>query len=62
MFTNKGKQAQGHERVDLSEDSEVMYWTQALGVSEEDLRTAVEFAGSSPEAVRDYLSRQHLHA
>jgi hypothetical protein len=61
MFTNKSTQARDHERVDLSDDREVRYWSQALGASEEDLRTAVEFAGSSPEAVRDYLSRQRLH-
>jgi hypothetical protein len=42
-------------RISLSEDYEVRDWTQALGVSEEELRAAVGAVGPSADKVRDYL-------
>lgn len=43
------------DSIDLGQPRQVDHWTQTLGVSEEQLRTAVEHAGSSVEAVRKYL-------
>ena len=43
------------DRINLSEDYEVRYWTGALGVSEEKLREAVEAVGSGADAVRRHL-------
>ncbi len=52
------KQANGSPdrgRISLSEDYEIRDWTQSLGVSEAELREAVDAVGNSVEAVRGYL-------
>jgi len=46
------------QRINLSEDYEVQYWTQALGVSEDELREAVNAVGSTSEAVRSHLAQR----
>ena len=47
----------GHDRtqINVTEDAEVRYWTDALGVTEEALRFAVAAAGTSAQDVRDHL-------
>ncbi|GEM_PF-1500665 len=47
--------AADRDAVDLEEPRTVRYWTETLGVSEEQLHTAVEHAGVSAEEVRKYL-------
>jgi hypothetical protein len=44
-------------RINLNEDYEVAYWTEALGVSEEKLQEAVKEAGTSANAVREHLAK-----
>jgi hypothetical protein len=44
-----------HDRISLAEEDEVRYWTDTLGVSEEDLRHSVGEVGHSLEAVRANL-------
>lgn len=44
-----------HEEVTVTEDDEVRYWMDELGVTEEALRRAVADAGTRPCDVRDYL-------
>jgi hypothetical protein len=51
--TNRG--AQDRSRINVHEDYEVRYWTQALGVSAERLRELVEKHGTSAKAVREAL-------
>lgn len=47
------------KRINVNEDHEVRYWTKQLGVSEQQLKQAVQAAGTSAEAVRQHLqSRQ----
>lgn len=46
-----------HSRVNLSEESEVEYWTDRFGVSEEELRKAVREAGFIPGDVADKLGK-----
>ena len=53
--TNRG--AQDRARINLSEDYEVRYWTNELGVTEHRLRDAVKAAGSSAEKVREWLKK-----
>lgn len=53
--TNRGPE--DRSRISLSEDYEVRYWTDALGVSEERLREVVGRAGNGAEAVREALKR-----
>ena len=42
-------------RINLSEEYEVRDWTKSLGVSEDELREAVDAVGNSAEKVREYL-------
>lgn len=46
------------DRISLSEDYEVRYWTQALGVSADDLRAAVDAVGPMAEDVRNHLAQR----
>lgn len=46
------------DRISLGEDYEMQYWTQALGVSEDELRQAVQAVGSTAEAVRNHLTQR----
>lgn len=43
------------DRISLGEDYEVRDWTASLGVSEAELREAVDAVGNSADKVRDYL-------
>lgn len=44
--------------IALDQDYEVRYWTQALGVTAEELRAAVAKVGHSAERVREHLGRR----
>ena len=43
--------------VTIGQDYELRYWTKRLGVSEEELRIAVEQVGSSLDRVREQLGK-----
>lgn len=43
------------DRISLNEDYEIRDWTKSLGVSEDELREAVDAVGNSADKVRDYL-------
>jgi len=45
------------DRINVNEDYELRYWTEALGVSEEKLRAAVEAVGPTAAAVREHLKK-----
>lgn len=45
------------KRINVNEDHEVAYWTKELGVTKEKLQEAVDAAGTSAEAVREYLNK-----
>jgi hypothetical protein len=42
-------------RINIDQEHEVRYWTREMNVSADELRQAVQAAGTSVEAVRDYL-------
>jgi len=44
------------DRINVNEDYELRYWTQALGVSAEELRAAVAAVGPTANAVRAHLN------
>jgi len=44
-------------RINIHEEHEVRYWTEALGVTREELQRAVEQVGVSASAVREHLGR-----
>jgi len=46
---------QDRSRINLEEDYEVRYWTEALDVDEPTLRGAIQAVGSSADDVREYL-------
>ena len=54
-LTDRG--VQDRARINLNEDHEVRYWTEALNVSEAQLRMAVGAVGVGTEAVRKFLGR-----
>jgi hypothetical protein len=45
------------KRINIAEQHEITYWTKELGVSEERLKEAVEKAGTSVLAVREFLKK-----
>ena len=44
-------------RINMAEDHEIDYWTDALNVSEKELREAVQAVGDNVEKVRQYLRK-----
>ena len=58
MADDKGDRGpQGRNRINLSEDYEVRYWSQKFGVTPEQLRDAVQKVGNSAAAVEQELKR-----
>lgn len=51
--TNRG--GQDRSRINLSEDYEVRYWTESLGISEQRLRNAIAEVGDSADRVRAFV-------
>jgi hypothetical protein len=60
MADDKSKRFQDGKTISLGEDYEVRYWTDALGVTEEQLREAVAAVGASAERVKEYLASRDL--
>ena len=50
--------AQDRARINVHEDYEVRHWTEALGVSKEELEKAVKAVGPSVSAVREHLGKK----
>ena len=47
------------DRISTSEDYEVRYWADKIGVSHEELKNAVKESGSnSPKVVEEYLKNR----
>ena len=57
MDNKNNKGAPDSKTINLNEDYEVSYWTKELGVTEEELSTAVNKVGKSVEAVREHLKK-----
>lgn len=53
----KNRGAQDRTRVNVNEAHEVQYWTRKFGVSEPQLRAAVQAVGVSAEAIRQHLAK-----
>jgi hypothetical protein len=51
------RSGQDRSRINLSEDYEVRYWTEALGVSRERLEELVREHGSSADKIREALGK-----
>jgi len=57
MNNQKKSASMDQDRIRLNETHEVKYWTQALGVSKEDLEQVIQKVGNSLHAVLDQLGR-----
>lgn len=53
----KNSGAQDRSRIAMGEDYEVRYWTQALGVTKDELQRAVDKVGNGADAVREFLKK-----
>ncbi len=49
--------AADRDRINVNEDYELQYWTQALGVSADELRASVKAVGPTAVAVRKHLGK-----
>ncbi|RWY52285.1 DUF3606 domain-containing protein [Mucilaginibacter gilvus] len=49
--------APDRDRINVNEDYELQYWSEALCVSRDELRNAVKEAGTSAEKVKAYLNK-----
>jgi hypothetical protein len=58
--TKKGPQ--DRSRINVNEDYELRYWTKELGVSPDELKSAVQKVGPSVEAVREHLGKSTASA
>jgi hypothetical protein len=50
---------QDRSRISLSEDWEVKWWTESLGISVLQLKEAVKAVGNSVEKVREYIKKNN---
>lgn len=58
MADNKSNTgAPDRDRINVNEDYELRYWTEALGVGVEELREAVKAVGTTADAVRRHLNK-----
>jgi hypothetical protein len=57
MNNQKKSASMDQDRIRLNETHEVKYWTQALGVSKEELEQVIQKVGNSLHAVLDQLGR-----
>jgi len=58
--SNRGPQ--DRSRISLSEDYEVQYWTDKLGITRSQLEEVVRKVGSSASAVEEEFRKQTLSA
>jgi len=54
-LSNKGNP--DRNLISLTEAHEVRYWTEALGISKEELERAVDQVGNSAAKVREHLNK-----
>jgi hypothetical protein len=45
------------DRINVNEEYELQYWSEKFGVSREELKAAVESAGTTAKAVEAYLKK-----
>jgi hypothetical protein len=53
----KNRGAQDRSEIAMQEPHEVRYWTEALGVTKEELQRAVDAVGHSAAKVREFLKK-----
>lgn len=56
MSDDTSKTKRDRNRISLSEDYEVRFWSEKFGVSRDELERAVKQVGNSPTAVQEHLA------
>ncbi len=56
-LTKRG--SEDRKRINVHEDYELRYWSEKFGVSEDEIRRAVERVGPMAEAVAHHLGKAH---
>jgi hypothetical protein len=56
--TPSNRSGPDRSKINTSQEHEVRYWTKALGVSEEELKRAVQSVGNSADKVREHLGKR----
>ena len=46
------------DRINVNEDYELQYWSKKFNVSGDELKSVVKAAGTSAQAVEDYLKKK----
>ena len=54
-ISNRGEQ--DRSRINVSQEHELRYWTNKFGVTQEQLKAAVQAVGSSVDRVREHLGK-----
>ena len=62
MDNNTTTSSEGSRRIDLTRNTEVMYWCRVFDVSMDQLRDAVHHAGHQVEQVERYLREHNTRA
>ena len=58
MPDDKTKTAQDRQRIDVSQDYELQYWSEKFGVSKDQLKAAVQKVGTMADDVAHELTLQ----
>jgi hypothetical protein len=58
MDDPKKRNSPDSKRINVNEEHEVRYWTSALNVTPDELRKAVQAAGTMANDVREYLGKK----
>jgi len=53
-----GRESQNRNKISLSDDGEVRYWSESLRVSREQLQELVRRHGDSADEIRDKLKKE----
>ena len=57
MDSKKNIGSPDRDRININEDYELQYWSEKFGISREDLKAAVEAAGTQVKDVEEYLNK-----
>ena len=58
MDDTQKRGGQDRDRISLSQEHELDYWTEKFGVSRDELRDAVETVGNDADKVEQYLNEE----
>jgi hypothetical protein len=54
----KSRHGQDRTRINTDQEHELRYWSETLGVTQDELKDAVRIAGNQVDKVREHLGRR----